>query len=82
MSNERTRELEKTKKNLNKITKKHEKLHKLELRPNKGAEDKLATGNNSSLYMDGKPMRGVHRFALEAQARGLVKATIEMYVKL
>lgn len=64
------------------ITKAKLKLHKLELRASEGAEGRVATGANSALYMDGKKLRGVSKFNLNAEARGLVKATIELYVRL
>jgi len=51
---------------------------RITVRQRKGAEG-IMTGANTELLIDGKPLPLVHSFKFSVNARGVAKATIEMF---
>lgn len=53
-------------------------LHKFEIRPRTGAQDRVSVGANMQLFMDGVLMKGVSRVTLDVQARKVARLKIEV----
>lgn len=56
-----------------------EKPVKIELRNKKQDEGKISKGANMEFLVDGERLRGVRSVKIEVDARGLAKATVEIY---
>ncbi len=57
-------------------------MHQIELRDKRKKEDRKGqptVGANCEVLIDGQPLQGVRSFKVEVDARGVAKATIEMY---
>lgn len=54
------------------------KVHKFELRMRDPECDKIMTGGNCELLMDGVKMRNVTKLTIELEARGIARMNIEV----
>lgn len=58
------------------------KVHKVQIKNRKHAEDKISVGANMEVLIDGQPLRGVTFFKFEVKAKGIAKVMLEMYAEV